>query len=189
MACETLLWPRTPTSQCAAFLPMDPSLRTLDLAEAACGANPECGGVSDLYCNGIHPGFANDHYALCNGTATVPASYTCTFAKTPYPPPSPPPPDMPPPASPPSPPSPPPPDINQIVIAAQEAAAQTTSAVLVVAVVALIIAVVGVATLVYCFMKRGAPAKATLASPVPVEMMPVSTTAAPATEAAGDSKI
>ena len=70
-------------TQCASFLPMDPSLVTLDLAEAACGANPACGGISDLYCRSFHPLYPNDHYALCNGTATVPDSLygTCTFEK------------------------------------------------------------------------------------------------------------
>jgi hypothetical protein len=77
--CETITYTRSDLSQCAAFiLPLDTSLVTLELAEAACAANPDCGGVSDLYCNGMYPG-AVDHYALCLGSDTVYDVSTCVF--------------------------------------------------------------------------------------------------------------
>ena len=70
MRCESTAWPRVTGTQCATFLPHNTSLDTLPLAEAACAANPECGAVSDLYCNGMHPEYPDDHYALCNGAQT-----------------------------------------------------------------------------------------------------------------------
>ena len=62
---------------------MDKSLVTLALAEAACGADDKCGGVSDLYCNGMHPDYkGTDHYALCEGLTTKSDPSTCTSANT-----------------------------------------------------------------------------------------------------------
>jgi hypothetical protein len=77
--CETTTFEQQPLSQCAAFIePFDVALVTLELAEAACAANAACGGVSDLFCNGMFPG-AVDHYALCDGAALVPDAATCVF--------------------------------------------------------------------------------------------------------------
>ena len=76
--CEAMTWAMTPLSQCAGFLAFDTSLVTLELAEAACAADAACGGVSDLYCNGMFPG-AVDHYALCDGTALITDPLTCVF--------------------------------------------------------------------------------------------------------------
>jgi hypothetical protein len=80
--CEATSFPRTDLSQCATFLPMDTSLVTLELAEAACVSNPECGGVSDLFCNGMFPGVV-DHYALCSGTELVADTSTCVYTMPP----------------------------------------------------------------------------------------------------------
>ena len=74
--CESISWARTDGRQCATFLPGDPALNTLALAEAACTANPSCGGVTDLYCNGMFS--ASDYFGLCDGWETVDASDPAT---------------------------------------------------------------------------------------------------------------
>ena len=74
--CESIAWARTEGRQCASFLPADPALNTLALAEAACSANPQCGGVTDMYCNGMFS--ASDYFGLCDGWETVDASDPAT---------------------------------------------------------------------------------------------------------------
>eukprot|EP01052_Picozoa_sp_SAG31_P036856 SAG31_NODE_4660_length_3059_cov_2.381081_4_plen_200_part_00 len=81
--CESLSseWIQTPSTQCAAFLPMDHTLVTLALAEAKCLSNLRCGAISDLYCNGMYAGTA-DHYALCDLDGTMSDSDgTCIWPK------------------------------------------------------------------------------------------------------------
>eukprot|EP00966_Prymnesium_polylepis_P224381 5190228-Prymnesium_polylepis.2 len=94
--CESLSWPKLTSRQCSEFLPHDTSLTTLSLAEAACGANDQCGGVSDYLCNGVLLTYPGDHYALCRGSANVYDRATCIFSKQPLPPPLPAPPPTPP---------------------------------------------------------------------------------------------
>jgi hypothetical protein len=79
--CESISWPQTADTQCAAFLPMNHNLVSLAAAEEACSADPACGGVSDLYCNGMYQG-ALDHYALCQGSQTTAVQDgTCAWMK------------------------------------------------------------------------------------------------------------
>ena len=107
VTCEDLDWVLLENTQCNSFLPHNANLTTLDLAEAACGADDECGGVSDLYCNGMHATIP-DHYALCDLSGTYDYQWACTFIKPTATPPAPP---MPPPSPSPSPPSPSPPGL------------------------------------------------------------------------------
>ena len=86
LACETISYTQYEAVQCESFLEDDPSLTTLAAAEEACAANDACGGVSDLYCNGMHPDFPDDHYALCDGAAVVDHASTCLFMKEALPP-------------------------------------------------------------------------------------------------------
>ena len=61
-------WKKLANTQCTEFLPHDPMLTDIASAEIKCLRNPNCGGVSDLHCNGMHKPsvFAMaDHYALC----------------------------------------------------------------------------------------------------------------------------
>ena len=74
--CETSTYTWTANTQCATFRPHNTALTTLAAAQNACNMDPLCGGVHDLYCNGMFS--ATDHYALCEGTATVPDTTTFT---------------------------------------------------------------------------------------------------------------
>jgi hypothetical protein len=81
LTCEKTSYPRTQHTQCASFLPHDPTLKTLAAAEKKCQSLRTCGGVSDLYCNGIHPTIP-DHYALCKGARFVPDKRgSCVFKR------------------------------------------------------------------------------------------------------------
>jgi len=79
--CKSTAWTQTENTQCAGFLAMNHNLVTLAQAEEACAADPTCGGFSDLYCNGMHPGSV-DHYALCDSTGMVADTHgTCAYPK------------------------------------------------------------------------------------------------------------
>lgn len=106
--CEMITYAQSPSTQCADFLEFDAALTTLQLAEQACASDDRCGAVSDLYCNGIHPQYPNDHYTLCNGTGIVSDTFSCVWRRGDVVPPSPPPAagsDQPAPPAPPAPPA------------------------------------------------------------------------------------
>ena len=82
ITCEKSTFKKILNHQCTSFLPHDPSLKTMAAAEAKCRRTPGCGGVSDLYCNGIHPSIP-DHYALCRGNSLKTDRYgTCVFSRS-----------------------------------------------------------------------------------------------------------
>jgi hypothetical protein len=68
--CSAEDWPLVRDEQCTTFIHYRDHLYTMADAKAACIADTNCGGVSDLYCDSVYPGGAVNRYALCAGVIT-----------------------------------------------------------------------------------------------------------------------